>query len=437
MKRLLPFLCMMVFIACSPEEINVKNPDVSEEQKTASVIINNIPEGYEGDSVYVFTLDNDGEFYSATTASGTEDAIVKTSVPEGNASFTIIAYFPSVSDWSSEDAFDRGYYSTLRGATNRTGRYITQTWSFASSYFNSSRSGMNNTLEVDLRVEGTLNIEGLGDFEKGDIIYLEAEVDNNTLSSIASVDFSIDGTLIESIDEEPYEINFNTIDLGAGEHELSVTVTNADGDVAMDGGNIVVVIAQNEAPYVNISGISNGATYTRQSVRTIRSNASDPEGDLDRVEFIINGTTVATVTEFPYEYVWDTYDNQVGLVTVEVAAYDVEGAKRSDFANVTLEAPENYAPRVTITSPSNGSTFTIGSTININASTSDDEGDAIGAVYFYFDGGFIGSDNTAPYAIENFDTSGYTAGEYEVFVRVYNETFSQSSYETITITLVN
>ena len=206
---------------------------------------------------------------------------------------------------------------------------------------------------------------------------------------------------------------------------------------AEDEEEIVILVDQNEAPNVNITGLTNGATYTRQTIRTINSNASDPEGDLARVEFKINGSLVATVTEAPYTYRWDTYDNQVGAVTVEVTAFDTEGAERSDFVNVTLEAPENYSPRVSISNPNDGATITIGTLINIGANTSDDEGDAIGAVYFYFDGSYIGQDTEAPYTFENFDTSGYTAGEYTISARVYNDAFTQTTIETITITLTD
>ncbi|PTB95441.1 hypothetical protein C9994_11265 [Marivirga lumbricoides] len=434
MKRLIPFLFILGVVFSCSEEFDISTPNIQEEQKTASIILNNIPSDFKGDSVYIFTLDNENEFYSATQATATEDAVIKTAVPAGNSSFSIIAYIPTVKDWTIEDAFAAGWYSSISGATNKTGRYITNEWDQASNYNNSNQGGATDVLTVDLYVDGDATLSN-NEFEQGYILELEADITNNLLSPLSSISFAVDGTVIEEVVEEPYEIYFNTVDLEPGLHVISVTVANADSDEATDEMEIVITVAQNEAPTVNISGIINGATYERQSVRTIASGVSDENGldDIDRVEFIINGTLVATVTEAPFSYIWDTYENAVGAVTIEVTAYDKAGAKRSDFVNVTLIAPENYAPRVNITSPSNGGNITIGNLITISTTTSDDEGDAISSVEFFFDNLSIGEDFEAPFTLEDFNTAGYAAGEYKIIAKVYGT--GGSSYNEITVTL--
>lgn len=442
MKRLLLVLLILgVCFACSDEEFNISEPNIAEEDKTATVVLNNIPQDLRGDSVYVFTKNNDDEFYSATSASAIEDSQIATAVPAGNASFTIIAYIPTVSEWNIENAFDKGFYSTITGATDRTGRYITNAWQEADSYDDSNKGGASDILSVDLSINGETEPAN-NSYAQGDIIVLSGAVTNNLTAAISSVTFEVDGQTIQETSEAPYSINFNTVDLDAGEHVISVTARNEDGDEVSDEIEIVITTTANSAPTVNISGLTNGSSYERQSVITINSNVGDDDGidDIARVEFIINGTTVRTVSEAPFTYEWDTYDNSVGSVTVEVAAYDEAGATRSDFVNVNLTAPENYAPRVNLTSPSNNSNVAVGSTITVSANASDDENDPINRVEFRIlneNGAVVrnvGTVNEEPYSVQDYDPM-LGVGSYIIEAEVYDD-LGNSSTDTRNINIV-
>ena len=71
--------------------------------------------------------------------------------------------------------------------------------------------------------------------------------------------------------------------------------------------------------------------------------------------------------------------------------------------------PGNEAPTVTITQPTNGQTFTAGSTITINASASDSDG-TVTKVEFFSNGTKIGEDTNSPYSYtwSNVSTGNYT-----------------------------
>jgi hypothetical protein len=407
---------------CSEEGFDIAEPNIAEEEKTATIVLNNIPQDYRGDSVFVFTLNNLGELNSFTSSSATEDSEVSISAPEGNASFTIIAYIPTVSDWNAENALDfEGFYSTLTGASNRNGRYITTSWQSAVSYEDSNKDGASDILSIDLAIDGE-QAPVDNSYARGDILTLSADVTNNLISGVSAVSFEINGTQIEEVNQEPYSINFNTVEYQPGAYVISTTVTNEEGDTSSDEIEIVITSSANEAPSVNITGITNGATYDRQTVLTINSNATD-DNAVDRVEFIINGTTVSTVTEAPFTYEWDTFDNQVGEVTVEVVAYDEDAAQRSDFVNVTLIEPENYFPRVNLTAPSNNANIQQGDLITLRATTSDIEGDNINSVTFRIidEAGFQQFSSTvsvAPYEVVDYNTQGLVPGTYEIEAQV-------------------
>ncbi len=168
---------------------------------------------------------------------------------------------------------------------------------------------------------------------------------------------------------------------------------------------------------------------------------SDADGasDIDRVEFVIAGSVVATVSEAPYTYYWDTYDNQVGSITVEVIGYDQSGAKRSDFVNLTLEDPDNYFPRPNLSNPTDGSTFSQGAIITFSATVTDDEGDGLAAVSFYVNGGFVGEDLdfTSPFQLD-YDTSGLGFGDHSFEVRVFDHNGiyqGEASFDSATVTI--
>ena len=75
----------------------------------------------------------------------------------------------------------------------------------------------------------------------------------------------------------------------------------------------------------------------------------------------------------------------------------------------TTPAPNN-PPSVSLTSPSNGSTFTAPASVTVNASASDTDG-TIAQVAFFANGTHIGTDTTAPFSIS---WSGVPAGSYSL-----------------------
>ncbi|MEQ9305234.1 MAG: family 16 glycosylhydrolase [Marinoscillum sp.] len=66
---------------------------------------------------------------------------------------------------------------------------------------------------------------------------------------------------------------------------------------------------------------------------------------------------------------------------------------------------QNQSPSVSISNPSEGSTFTTGTSITISADASDPDG-SVASVSFYANGALIGTDNQSPYSVEWIVVSG-------------------------------
>ncbi len=90
----------------------------------------------------------------------------------------------------------------------------------------------------------------------------------------------------------------------------------------------------------------------------------------------------------------------------------------------------NPAPVVSLTSPTNGSTVTVGNSITVSASASD--ANSIGRVEFYQGSSLIASDSTSPYSITW--TPGST-GSYTLFARAYDTLGANTNSASVTITV--
>lgn len=93
--------------------------------------------------------------------------------------------------------------------------------------------------------------------------------------------------------------------------------------------------------------------------------------------------------------------------------------------------PPNASPTVNITSPSNGSYFSVSQEVNIAANANDSDG-TISVVDFYVDGVKVGSDFTGPY---NFAWSPSAAGDYTITVVAIDDKGASSTSSEIKITV--
>jgi titin len=143
-----------------------------------------------------------------------------------------------------------------------------------------------------------------------------------------------------------------------------------------------------EPPSVSITSPPSGSTYTSAQTVPINVSASDNVG-VTMVRFYDNGSLKYTDTTAPYSYNWPVTSSQNGIHNCTARAYDAAGYSTTSSAvslTVNIPVPDTTPPTVSITSPSNGSTYTSAQTVPINASASDNVG--VTMVRFYDNGSF-------------------------------------------------
>jgi hypothetical protein len=90
----------------------------------------------------------------------------------------------------------------------------------------------------------------------------------------------------------------------------------------------------NVPPTVSITAPVNGATFAKKTSITTTAAAADADGTVARVEFLRNGSLVATDTASPYSWTWNSATP--GTHTVTARAVDNAGASASATVTITI-----------------------------------------------------------------------------------------------------
>jgi len=133
------------------------------------------------------------------------------------------------------------------------------------------------------------------------------------------------------------------------------------------------------------------AAGSRVSGSVLFTAAAEDDRRVDRVDFKVNGNTVASDIAPPFEGTWNTVPGGNGTRTVTVQATD-------DAGNITVSPPvdvvvdNTLAPTVTLTAPASAT-----GDVTLTATAADDVG--VSSVAFLVDGVKVGEDVTSPYSL--------------------------------------
>jgi RHS repeat-associated protein len=219
--------------------------------------------------------------------------------------------------------------------------------------------------------------------------------------SVSRVDFYQGVTLIGTATTSPYTVTWNNV--AAGSYSLTARATDNLGATSTSAA-VTITVNANVPPAVNITSPSSGAVFTAPANITVTANASDSDGTVSRVDFYQGATLIGTSMTSPYTISWNSV--AAGSYALTARATDNLGATTTSApVNITVNAP----PAVSITSPTNGATFTAPSNITVTAIASDSDG-SISRVDFYQGTTLLGTATTSPYTIawNNVAAGGYT-----------------------------
>src|SRR6266542_2426362 len=222
----------------------------------------------------------------------------------------------------------------------------------------------------------------------------------------------------------PYSLTWGNV--GSGTYTLTARATDNYG---LTTTSTVVSVTVDMAPAVSLTAPTNGANFPAYPTNiTLSANATDGDGVISQVEFFQGSTSLGVAATSPYQITWSNVVG--GVYALTARATDNLGVVSTSAVNkVTVGVP----PGVTLTSPTNGSTFTSPTNIVLTATASDTDG-TVSRVDFYAWNIWIGSSSVSPYSVT---WSNVAVGAYALTtVATDNDGLSAtSSVVNITVTL--
>ncbi|OAN17969.1 chitinase [Photobacterium jeanii] len=150
----------------------------------------------------------------------------------------------------------------------------------------------------------------------------------------------------------------------------------------------------NNPPSVSITSPLANAQFTAGDNVVLSATASDSDGTVESVEFILGGTSLGVITTEPYSLNWSSV---VGSHTIEAKVTDNLGATSSQNRHITVvSATNNLPPEVTLTNPTAATRVNAGENLVITADASDKDG-SLTQVDFYVDDQLVATDTAAPF----------------------------------------
>lgn len=225
-----------------------------------------------------------------------------------------------------------------------------------------------------------------------------------------TVNLSVTGSAINGVDYQPLA---STVTFGPGPRTLAALVRPIDDAQREGRETVVLTIApgtgytvgtpssatveliddDNASPAIAITSPATDSFYPITPTNIVFTvMASDPDGQVARVEFYNHGTNlIGQALTAPFTFVWT--NATPGSNSITALAVDGLGG---DAVSAAVTLIVNVPPRVAITSPLPDTSFLPGTNVNIVAHPSDDDGDVM-AVEFYVGSSLIGADTNAPY----------------------------------------
>ena len=179
-----------------------------------------------------------------------------------------------------------------------------------------------------------------------------------------------------------------------GQHLISARVVDSAGNSATSVPVSVYIGEADEPPHVSLTSPKTGQIYTPSDAVALAATADSLQGTIERVEFKMGETVIATARSAPFTATWG--GPPPGNIAIVAVAFDdrgVAGASAPAYVQV-LDGPRR--PAVVITAPAPGGTISATSPLNLRADALSPDG-AIGRVDFYAGSTLLGSATASPY----------------------------------------
>jgi hypothetical protein len=263
-------------------------------------------------------------------------------------------------------------------------------------------------------------------FTLPDVVELTATASDDD-SAISRVEFYAGATKIGQDSFPPYALNWTPP--AAGPHTLTAVAVDEHNAQGTSAPATITVV--NPPPVIAIVDPEAGSTVNLPGPFTILAEASDADGTVTKVEFFAGTSKLGEVTAAPFTFGWRPIS---GTYSLTARAHDNLGAQTTSApVAVTVANPNNTAPSVALTYPSDGQQLPSNAPVTLTAAASDADG-VVSKLEFYQGATKLGEDLTAPYTLV---WPGAAAGNYEFTVTATDNDGGTATSEAVQVTLMD
>ncbi len=212
--------------------------------------------------------------------------------------------------------------------------------------------------------------------------------------------------------------------MAPGNNTLTARLNRPDGTTATRS----ITVVAHDAPVVAFtSPVCN--VFTAPANILLAVDAKVPGGAVSRVEFYRGSILLATVTAPPYQFNWTNV--AAGSYSILAKTYSDRGLVEQQTSIIVTVLGPNTLPSISITSPTNGATFTAPANIPITVSATDLDG-TVKQVEYFANASPIGVTNVPPFSMT---WSNVAAGSYALTARATDDRNGQTTSAPVNITV--
>ena len=247
---------------------------------------------------------------------------------------------------------------------------------------------------------------------------------------ISRVDYFAESTLIGSVATAPYTFTWSAPLSGA--HVLYAKAWDLAGR-AGTSQSIPVTIPSNAPPIVSIISPLDGAQFDAPATISFRATATDRDGTIASVDYLINDKQVATASAAPFA---------ANASIVGAGSFELKAVATDNVGDTGTSAPVTIivaaaAPTVALVSPLSAAAFTVGQSIALTAQANA-PARKISRIEFYGDGTLISGRDISggPSAINvTLNWTSAPAGTHALSAKVITTDQAQANSSTVDITV--
>ncbi len=160
-----------------------------------------------------------------------------------------------------------------------------------------------------------------------DVDKIEAKV--QVPADMTRVEFYVDDVLLGEATAEPYEIDWDITQYEKGDHDIKVIGYKTNSEIIEDE----ITVDMNCPPTIAVANlIWNGSVA---GVVDVIAKTSDDKGQIEKVDFYVDGKLKSTATEDPYTYSWNTQSYAQGSAhKLNAVVYDESSVTDEDTVRV-------------------------------------------------------------------------------------------------------